>query len=103
MNNINPHRPLHHASALLARVLLGAIFVWSGYGKAIAATGTIAYFAKLGLPSPTLAYAVAVTIELGVGLSFITGLFARPAALVLAFWCIATALVGHTNSTTATC
>ena len=51
----------------------------------------------MGLSVPTLAYTVAVVIELGVGLLFIAGFFARPAALVLAFWCIATAIAGHSD------
>jgi putative oxidoreductase len=97
MNNIAPRSFLLDGGALLGRLLLGAIFVWSGFGKAIAASGTIAYFEKLGLPLPAVAYAVTVIIELGGGLLFVFGLFARPAALVLAAWCIATALVAHSN------
>ncbi len=89
--------PVQNAGALIGRVLLGAIFVWFGFLKATAATAAIAGFAKLGLPMPTMAYAVAVTIELGIGVLFIAGFFTRPAALVLAFWCIATAIAGHSN------
>jgi uncharacterized membrane protein YphA (DoxX/SURF4 family) len=85
--------PLYAAAALLARLLLGAIFVWSGIGKLLAATATMAGFAKLGLPVPPLAFAVAVFVEAGVGAAFIMGFYARPAALVLAFWSIATAIV----------
>jgi putative oxidoreductase len=83
--------------ALLARLLLGAIFVWSGFGKAAATSATIAGFTKLGLPVPVLAYAISVAVELGVGAIFILGLWTRPAALVLGFWCIATAMVAHSN------
>ncbi len=90
-------RPVLDGGALIGRLLLGAIFVWAGFGKAMAAGGTIAYFAHLGLPVPPLAYAVTVAIELGVGLLFVVGLFGRSSALVLAFWCIATALTAHTD------
>ena len=38
-----------------------------------------------------------VLIEVGVGLIFIVRFYTRTAALILAFWCIATALVAHTN------
>lgn len=89
--------PLADLGALVGRLLLGAIFVWAGYNKAMAAAGTIAYFTKLGLPAPTLAYGVTVAVELVVGLMFVVGLFGRPAALVLAPWCIATALAAHTD------
>ena len=97
MNKIEQSSLWMDIGTLMGRVLLGAIFVWSGYGKAVAASGTIAYFEKLGLPVPVAAYAVTVIIELGIGLLFVFGLFTRPAALILAFWCIATALVAHSN------
>lgn len=85
------------ATALLGRVLLSLIFVWGGWGKLMAASATQAYFAKDGLPAPELAVAVAVFIELGVGLALLFGLFTRWTGLVLGFWCIATALVAHTD------
>jgi putative oxidoreductase len=48
-----------------------------------------------GLPLPTVAYAVAVVIELVGGLMVLVGCQARWAALVLALWSVATALVAH--------
>lgn len=97
MTNASGHGVLVDAGALLARVLLGALFVWAGYGKAMAASGTIAYFGSLGLPLPPVAYAVTVAVELVGGLMFITGFLFRPVALVLALWCIATGLVAHSD------
>ena len=84
-------------AALFDRLLMGAIFVWSGAGKLLAPAATMAGFAKLGLPMPPMAFAVAVLVELGIGLAFCAGLFSRSAALILAFWSIATAMVAHTN------
>ncbi|HQT79464.1 MAG TPA: DoxX family protein [Rhodopila sp.] len=81
--------------ALLGRVLLSAIFLWAGYGKAMAPSATMATFGHLGLPVPGLAYAVALAIEIGFGLLVLVGFKARLSALVLAGWCIATALVAH--------
>ena len=49
--------------------------MWAGFGKAVAAGGTIAYFEKIGLPAPTVAYGVTVLVELGVGLLFVLVLF----------------------------
>jgi putative oxidoreductase len=97
MSNPGLARSSYSAAALFARVLMGAIFVWSGAGKLLAPAATMASFAKLGLPVPPMAFAVAVLVELGIGLAFCAGLFSRSAALVLAFWSIATALVAHTN------
>jgi putative oxidoreductase len=90
-------QPVRDAGALAGRFLMGAIFVWFGYFKSTAAAGTIAYFSKLGLPAPSIAYAVTVAVELIVGLLFVIGLFGRTAALVLAVWCIATAFAGHSD------
>jgi putative oxidoreductase len=50
MSNVNIARPSYAAAALLGRLLMGAIFVWSGLGKLLASTATTGYFAKLGLP-----------------------------------------------------
>lgn len=81
--------------ALLGRVLMSAIFLHGGYGKAMAPAATIAMFGHLGLPLPGAAYALALVIELGVGAVFLLGYRARLTALVLAVWSIATAMAAH--------
>ena len=81
--------------ALLGRVLMSAIFIHGGYGKAMAPSATMAGLAHYGLPLPGAAYALALTIELGVGILFLVGFKARATALILAIWCIATAMVAH--------
>jgi putative oxidoreductase len=80
---------------LLGRVLMGVIFIWAGYGKAMAPAATMAAFRHDGLPLPGVAYAVALVIEIGAGALFLAGFKARLSALVLAGWCIATAMVAH--------
>lgn len=85
------------ALMLFGRILLSSIFLWGGWSKLMAAAATQAYFGKLGLPVPEIAWAVAVILELGAGLLMLAGLFTRASALVLAMWCIATALAAHTN------
>ncbi len=82
---------------LLGRILLSTIFIWGGWGKLMAASGTQAYFGKLGLPMPEAAWAAAVFIELVIGLAVLTGLYTRASAVILAVWCIATASVAHTD------
>jgi putative oxidoreductase len=81
--------------ALLGRVLMSAIFIHSGYGKAISPTATMAMMGHTGLPLPGAAYAVALIVELGGGVLFLFGFRARVVGLVLAVWCIATAMVAH--------
>jgi putative oxidoreductase len=82
---------------LIARVIMGTPFIWTGYSKLIAAAGTQAFFAKLGLPVPALAWGVAVAVELLGGLAVLLGYQTRIAGIVLAAWCIATAVVAHSN------
>ena len=83
--------------AALGRVLIGAIFVLSGAGKLAAYGATTAEITAVGLPFPPLAYATAVVVEVGVGLLLLIGFRARAAALVLAIWCVLTAVFFHSH------
>lgn len=83
--------------ALLGRALLSVIFIWGGWGKLMAAAATQAHIAQAGLPVPELAWAVAVLVELGIGLALLFGLFTRASGLALAAWCIVTAAIYHSN------
>ena len=80
---------------LAGRVLMAAIFIMGGIQKAMAPAATMGTFSKLGLPMPGAAYAVTLAIEIGAGILFLVGFRARLTALILAAWCIATALVAH--------
>ena len=82
---------------LLGRLLLSVLFIVGGFAKLTAATATQAYFAKLGLPLPALAWLVAVVVELGGGLLLVLGLATRPVGVVLGVWCVATAAVAHVD------
>jgi putative oxidoreductase len=83
------------ALALLGRVLMSAIFLWSGYGKLMAPAATMATFTRYHLPLVGAAYALAVVVELGGGALVLIGWKIRLIAPVMAGWCIATALVAH--------
>jgi putative oxidoreductase len=81
---------------LLSRVLMAAIFIQGGFNKATNPSGTIAAFTnRYALPLPGVAYALAVIVELGVGIAFLLGWKGKPAAFILAVWCVATAFIGH--------
>lgn len=80
---------------LLSRVLMAAIFIHGGFGKAMNPSGTMAMLTHYNLPMPGFAYAVTLLIEIGAGIAFLLGWNGRAAALVLAIWCVATALVAH--------
>src|SRR6476661_939523 len=83
--------------ASLGRLLLAAIFLLSGFGKLTAAAGTIGYIQSAGLPAPTLAYAIAVIVELGGGLLLVAGYQTRIVAGVMAVFTLATAFAFHSN------
>jgi len=80
---------------LLGRILMAFIFIYGGINKAMAPSATMAYFAHLNLPMPGAAYALTLLVEIGAGLTFLLGWKARFSALVLAIWCVATAMVAH--------
>jgi putative oxidoreductase len=82
---------------LLARALMCVIFILSGLLKLSTPAATQATLASLGLPLPVLGWLIAIAVELGGGMALLFGLATRQAAIVLALWCIATALVAHSN------
>jgi putative oxidoreductase len=84
-----------NAIPLVGRVLLAAIFVLSGFGKLFAPEATQGYIAAAGLPFPQLAFLGAVALEIGGGLLLVVGYKTRLAALVLAVFSLATALLFH--------
>ncbi len=72
--------------ALIARVLLVALFLLSGFGKIGGFAGTASYIASKGLPLPELGAVIAIVVELGGGLLLLSGWKARPVALILAIF-----------------
>ena len=82
--------------ALLARILLSVFFIFSGTLKLAMPTAAIASIARLHLPLPAqLAWLVAVVVELGGGLCVLLGYRTRPAAIMLAAFCVVIALAMH--------
>ncbi|HTO41460.1 MAG TPA: DoxX family protein, partial [Rhizomicrobium sp.] len=79
---------------LIGRALMSAIFIWSGYAKLISQAATQDYFAHIGLPIPIIVWLVTVAIEFVGGIALLVGVQTRIVGLVLALWCIATAIVG---------
>ncbi|MDH0303450.1 MULTISPECIES: DoxX family protein [unclassified Pseudomonas] len=80
---------------LLARILLMILFVLSGWSKLTGFEGTVGYMTSLGAPAPMLAAAIAVIMELVVGILLILGFYTRPLALLFALFVLGTALLGH--------
>lgn len=83
--------------SVLGRVLLSHIFIISGIGKAADPQGTIGYIQSVGAPLPEVAYAIALFVELVLGVALLVGFKARWAAAGIALFTIATAFLFHFN------
>jgi putative oxidoreductase len=80
---------------LLARVLLAAMFISSGYSALSDIAGTASYFAGLGLgPAPLLAWAVGI-FELVAGALLVVGFQTLPTAILLAVFSVVASFLGH--------
>jgi putative oxidoreductase len=89
--------PLHivEAAALAGRLLLAAIFLHEAWSKLTGYSGALAYMQAFGLPGQLLPLAIAT--EMGCGLLVVLGFYTRAAALILAGFCVATAVLFHIN------
>jgi putative oxidoreductase len=80
---------------LLARVLLAAMFISSGYSALSDIAGTASYFAGLGLgPASLLAWAVGI-FEIAAGALLVVGFQTRPTAILLAVFSVVASFLGH--------
>jgi len=81
------------AAALAGRLLLAAIFLHEAFAKLTAYSAAVAYSEAFGVPGTLLPLAIAA--EAGCGLLIVLGLYTRAAALILAGFCVATAVLFH--------
>ncbi len=81
--------------AIAGRVLLAAIFIISGVSKLGDPAGTAAYIASVGIPAPLAVAWGAIALELLGGAALIAGYRVRIAALALALFSLAAALLFH--------
>jgi putative oxidoreductase len=80
---------------LAARLLLAALFLIFGYRKLRDFSGTVSQMAELGVPTPVLAASVATFMELPVAFAVAVGAFTRVSAVLMFFYTLGTALIGH--------
>ena len=86
---------IQNFTVLAGRILLGLLFVLSGFGKIAGFEGTVGYIASQHLPLPTLVAALTILIELGGGLALVTGFYTRQAAFLLAGFTLLAAFIFH--------
>ncbi len=82
---------------MLARALLGLIFVMSGITKITGFEGTQQYMASHGIPATGILLVGAIVVEVLGGLSVILGLWARVGAAALILFLIPATLIFHTD------
>jgi putative oxidoreductase len=85
---------------LAARLLLATLFLIFGWRKLKDYPGTVSQIVQLRAPVPKVAAAVAVFMELPVAFAVAVGAFVRPSALLVFFYTLGTALIGHRYWTT---
>jgi putative oxidoreductase len=80
---------------LIARLLLAAMFLSSGYTALADIESTAAYFAGLGVPLPQLVSIATGVFEILGGLLLVVGFQTRLAAAALALFSIVATILGH--------
>ena len=86
---------LQNPLALLARLLLAALFLPAGISKISGFAGTAGYIGSVGLPMPELGAAIAIAVEVLGGIALIIGLGTRWAALALAGFTLVASFFFH--------
>jgi putative oxidoreductase len=80
---------------LIARVAIGAIFLWSGFGKLSSLSEFTAGMVDRGLPLAQLLAPLGAAVEFAAALALILGAWTRLAALALAVFTIIATLMAH--------
>ncbi len=86
---------VNNALTLVGRILIAALFVPAGFGKIAGFEGTAGYIASVGLPLPQVGAAVAIIIELGLGLLLLVGWRSRLSALGIAVLTVVAGAIFH--------
>ncbi len=81
--------------ALIGRVFISLLFIWSGIGKIEDYSGTVAYISSAGVPFALVPYVVALVVELVVAPALLLGYNTNLAALVLSLFSLVAAVLFH--------
>jgi putative oxidoreductase len=84
-----------NVTGLAGRILLAVMFLLSGLGKLGAYSATAGYMSSAGVPGALLP--LVIVTELGGALAIIVGWKTRTVALLLAGFCLLTAITFHRN------
>jgi len=81
--------------AVVARLTMAAIFLWSGGGALLAPESTVTLMQQYGMPFAAVLVWPTIALELGGGLALVLGWQTRLAAGALGLFVLAGALVFH--------
>ena len=93
--NTHPLAAAQDTLALIGRILIAYLFIPAGIGKLMGFSGTVGYINSVGLPLPEVAAAIAIVVELGLGIALLLGFKTRWTAIAMAIFTVATALFFH--------
>lgn len=85
----------HDIVALLGRLIMGWIFVASGFGKISDVAAFSGMLAKRGVPAPSLMGWLGAIVEFGGGLLIILGIKIRYTAILMILFVIVATLISH--------
>lgn len=77
------------------RVLMSGLFIWSGLGKLMNHEATISYIYSAGLPLASVAYCIALAVELVAAPALLLGFKTRLAALIISSFSLVAAILFH--------
>lgn len=80
---------------LVGRILLGWIFLASGWAKLGNIAGTTGYFTNLGMPAPEACAWFAGIVEVLIGAALILGFATRYAAIATFIWVLIATALAH--------
>lgn len=80
---------------LLGRILIAYLYIPAGISKITGFGGTVGYIASKGLPLPQVAAGGTIAVEILAGLALLVGFKTRFAALILAAFTLAAAVIFH--------
>ena len=86
-----------HYFPAIGRIMIGGIFAMSGLTKIVGYAATAGMIESAGLPLARFGAAIAIIVEVGLGLLLLLGWRVRPVAAALVVWCFLTAVFFHRN------
>ncbi len=93
--NRHCYESIQDGALLVSRLVVGAIFIFAGYGKLAQAGMTAGWFGSIGFPMPLFwVYLVGIT-EVVAGALVILGVLARHAAMLLSLVMVVALLTVH--------